>query len=142
MIPIISFSDQYDWDNFLSESEKIWLIDIAEEEGKEIAELDFVFCSDAYLLKINQDFLDHDTYTDIITFDYSSGNLIAGEIFISIERVAENAETFRVAFNNELYRVMAHGILHLCGYEDKTKALKNIMRAKEDFYLTKSSALK
>jgi rRNA maturation RNase YbeY len=94
--------------------------------------LDYIFCDDEYLLKINQDYLDHDTYTDIITFPYGDLNVIAGDIFISVERVKENAVNFRVDFELELKRVMAHGVLHLLGYGDKSEEEVLQMRLKED----------
>lgn len=99
--------------------------------------LDFVFCSDDFLLKINQDYLNHDYFTDIITFDLTDpgSKKISGEVYISVEMVTENAKRFGVDFEIELYRVMCHGILHLCGYGDKTREQKITMRKKEDFYL-------
>lgn len=109
-----------------------WLEKISASEGKTLEDLSYVFCDDAYLLKINQDYLDHDTYTDIISFDYSMGNSLLGEIYISTERVKENAEDFEVDFEEELLRVLAHGILHLCGYKDKSEEEAKIMRQKED----------
>lgn len=109
-----------------------WLESIVISEGKTIGELSFVFCSDDYLLKINQDHLDHDTYTDIITFDYCLDGLINGEVYISTDRVKENAVSFRESEINELHRVMAHGVLHLCGYGDKSDEEARIMREKEN----------
>ncbi|MEO9952237.1 MULTISPECIES: rRNA maturation RNase YbeY [Nonlabens] len=109
-----------------------WLESIVISEGKTVGELSFVFCSDEYLLKINQDHLDHDTYTDIITFDYCLDGLINGEIYISTDRVKENAVSFRESEINELHRVMAHGVLHLCGYGDKGDEEARIMREKEN----------
>lgn len=109
-----------------------WLESIVISEGKTIGELSFVFCSDEYLLKINQDHLDHDTYTDIITFDYCIDGLINGEIYLSTDRVKENAVSFRESEINELHRVMAHGVLHLCGYGDKSEEEARIMREKEN----------
>lgn len=116
---------------------KKWLIDVALEEGKRVGELSFIFCSDDYLLDINRHFLNHDYYTDVITFDYSEDNLIAGDIFISVDTVRVNAEEFRQTFENELFRVMVHGVLHLCEYDDHSNEEKQQMRAKEDFYLAK-----
>jgi rRNA maturation RNase YbeY len=116
---------------------KQWLLALAKEEGKKIGELNYVFCSDAYLLEINRNYLNHDTYTDIVTFDNSdSANIIEGDIFISIERIAENATKFETE-SSELQRVMAHGLLHLCGYKDKAKGDKEQMTSKEDYYLGK-----
>lgn len=113
-----------------------WFSEAAGLENKTLGELTFIFCSDEYLHKINLEYLNHDTYTDIITFDYSNGGIIAGDIFISIERVKENAETFKCSFNDEVSRVLIHGVLHLMGYKDKEDDEKEIMRSKEDFYLT------
>jgi rRNA maturation RNase YbeY len=116
---------------------KQWLKAVAAEEGKKIGELNYVFCSDEYLLKINQDYLQHDTLTDIVTFDNSeSPKLIEGDIFISYERVVENGAKLNTA-DSELQRVMVHGLLHLCGYKDKAKADKSLMTEKEDYYLAK-----
>lgn len=116
-----------------------WINDVIKSEGfSRIAELNFIFCSDEYLLDINKEYLDHDTYTDIITFDSSEvEDVIAGDIFISIERVRENAEKFSVVETDELHRVIVHGVLHLCGYMDKSKEEKNTMTSKENEYLTK-----
>ena len=116
---------------------KQWLKTVAAAEGKKIGELNYVFCTDEYLLKINQDYLQHDTLTDIVTFDNSeSANLIEGDIFISYERVVENGAKLNTS-DSELQRVMVHGLLHLCGYKDKAKADKSLMTAKEDYYLAK-----
>lgn len=109
--------------------------DLIKSEQKNKGEITFIFCSDKYLLEINKEYLQHDYYTDVITFDYSENNIISGDIFISIDRVKENADTYKVSFENELYRVMLHGVLHLVGYNDKTKEEQKIMRQKEDEYL-------
>ncbi|RKR14805.1 rRNA maturation RNase YbeY [Maribacter vaceletii] len=109
-----------------------WIISILESENFILGNLEYIFCDDAYLLKINQEYLNHDTFTDIITFDYSEGKTIGGDIFISIERVKENASNFNVNFTNELQRIMAHGILHLLGFKDKTKEESLVMRKKEE----------
>lgn len=109
-----------------------WINAIIKKEGKKCGELLYFFCSDKYLLTINRNFLKHDTYTDIITFDYSAPAGISGEIYISVERVKENAAKFNEAFDRELRRTIIHGVLHLCGYKDKTAAAKKQMRAKED----------
>lgn len=117
---------------------KIFLSSIFEEEGYEFKSISYIFCTDEYLLKLNQEYLKHDTLTDIITFTLSGSSLpIISEIYISVERVKENVESLKVDFSNELHRVMIHGILHLCGYSDHTKGLKSEMRAKEDYYLSK-----
>ena len=109
---------------------------ITVEESREIGGLTFVFCDDNYLLKINTEFLDHDAYTDIITFDYSAGNEIISEIYVSTDRVEENAKKYKQTFENEIHRVMIHGVLHLCGYNDKLAEEKQIMRDKENHYLS------
>jgi probable rRNA maturation factor len=107
-------------------------------EGYQLQELNFILCSDDYLLRINQDYLQHDDYTDVITFDNSEElKMIVGDIFISLDRIKENAVNFRSTTLDELCRVMIHGILHLLGYKDKTKAAKTLMTEKEDFYLAK-----
>jgi len=113
-----------------------WLNEVIHTEGKELGEIVFVFCNDSYLLQKNIQFLKHNTLTDVISFDYCKGNKISGDILISIDRVKENAKIFDVPFLNELERVMVHGLLHLLGYKDKTKADINIMRSKENFYLS------
>ena len=114
-----------------------WLISAAAAEGKSIVEVNYIFCSDEHLRSINVEFLDHDYYTDIITFDNSDGALLRGEIYISTERVDENAQTHGVSFVHELCRVMVHGVLHLAGFGDKTPGQATMMRAKEDYYLAK-----
>ena len=117
-----------------------WIKDTITAEGYKLKELTFIFCSDAYLLQINQQYLDHDTYTDIITFDNSEEEgKITGDIFISIERIRENAQKFKVSEADELHRVIIHGALHLLGYQDKTAASKEKMTQKEDEYLSKRS---
>ena len=109
-----------------------WIGDVVSSEGFQVGEINYIFCDDSYLNKINQEFLNHDTFTDIISFDYTLGKEVGGDIFISIERVLENAEKFNEVFENELHRVMIHGILHFMGYKDKTKKDKTLMRTKED----------
>ena len=117
---------------------KKWIESTIIEEGYCLSELNFILCSDEYLLRINQDYLQHDDYTDVITFDNSEEpKTIVSDIFISLERIKENALNFKSTTVNELYRVMIHGTLHLLGYLDKTKAAKKEMTAKEDFYLQK-----
>ncbi len=111
---------------------KKWLTAIIENEGKKAGDISYVFCSDEYLLDLNKQYLNHDTYTDIITFDYAEGNKTSGDIFISIDRVKENAGKFNVTFEEELLRVMAHGVLHLMGYKDKKSGDISIMRSKEE----------
>ena len=110
-----------------------WLEKIAETENKKITQITYIFCSDDYLLQINKEYLNHDYYTDIITFPYKQSLEIESDIFISIDRVLENAKTFESTFNNELLRVMSHGLLHLVGYKDKTDEEQTIMREKENW---------
>jgi probable rRNA maturation factor len=111
---------------------KSWLSSIITSENKVEGEINYIFCDDKYLFKLNVDFLNHDTLTDIISFDYSEGNFLQGDVFISIERVRENALDFKVPFDEELKRVLAHGILHYCGYKDKSKKDELLMRQKEE----------
>ena len=111
---------------------KLWIASVVKKEKREIATLNYSFTSDESLLKINIDYLKHNTYTDIITFNYNEEKRISGDIFISIERVKENAKKFNVSFEEELHRVMIHGVLHMCGYKDKSKADSDLMRKKEN----------
>ena len=114
---------------------KIWLNSISKNEGKDIGSLNFLFVDDKEMLKYNKKYLQHESYTDIITFDNSLNNKIAGDIVISLERVNENAKYYQVSYNYELERVMAHGLLHLLGYNDKNKEEEKIIRKKENYYL-------
>lgn len=115
-----------------------WITETITNEGYALNELNFIFCSDEYLLRVNQDFLQHDYYTDVITFDNSEElKMILGDIFISIDRVKDNAKQNKVSTHDELCRIIIHGTLHLLGYRDKTKKAKVEMTAKEDFYLNK-----
>lgn len=120
----------------MQENFKIWIEKIIISEEKKLGEINYIFCDDQYLLKINQDFLDHDYYTDIITFDQVRGKTISGEIFVSLQRIKDNASLISKNYEEEKKRVIAHGVLHLCGYKDKTEEQQKIMRAKEDFYLS------
>ncbi len=113
-----------------------WIEGVISEEGCQLEEVNYIFCDDAYLHKLNVEFLNHDTLTDIISFDYSVGKNIQGDIFISVERVADNAKDFNVSVNEELQRVMVHGVLHYCGYKDKTDSEAKLMREKENHYLS------
>lgn len=112
-----------------------WIKKLILDEEKKVGNINYIFCDDEYLLKVNQDFLNHDYYTDIITFDYVKGKTISGDIFISLTRISENASTLSSSFEKELLRVLAHGVLHLCGYKDKSDEEQKEMRAKEDFYI-------
>lgn len=116
---------------------KKWLNQVISNEAKEEGDITYIFCDDDYLLEKNIRFLNHNTLTDVITFDYCEGNYVNGDIFISIERVKENSEVFKVDFLTELNRVMVHGLLHLLGYKDKTERESNLMRKKENYYLSK-----
>ena len=111
---------------------RAWLIRSIESEGKNAGEINFIFCNDDYLHQMNREYLNHDTLTDVITFDYTEGDMLSGDIFISIPRVKENAALYSLSFRDELNRVMMHGILHLCGYKDKTAREEKQMRGKED----------
>lgn len=121
--------------DFILDNEEVfsdWISNVISSEDKLLGELNYIFCDDEYLHKINVEYLNHDTLTDIISFDYSEGNLVQGDIFISIERVRENASDFKVSFNEELLRVMIHGVLHYCGYKDKSDKDEELMRSKEN----------
>ncbi|HZJ36082.1 MAG TPA: rRNA maturation RNase YbeY [Gillisia sp.] len=127
--------------NFYSENEFIleetnryakWIEQVIASENMKLEEINYIFCDDEYMLKLNVEFLNHDTYTDIITFNNNVGTILQGDIFISTERVKDNAETFGVNFEEELRRVLSHGILHLCGYNDKTEEDSLVMREKEE----------
>ncbi|MDA8568728.1 rRNA maturation RNase YbeY [Flavobacteriaceae bacterium] len=109
-----------------------WLSRVAESEGYSLSALSYIFCNDQYLLDLNQTYLSHDTLTDIITFDYVEGTVVSGDIFISVDRLKENAAIFKVSFEEERLRVMAHGLLHLMGYKDKTTEDQEVMSNKEN----------
>ena len=129
---MVNFYSENNFELSLKDELSLWIGNVVSDEGHEIGEVSYVFCNDDFLLKINQDFLDHDDYTDIITFNYNLGKQINSEIYISTERVAENAKKFEASFEEELHRVMIHGTLHLCGYGDGNEDEKSIMRAKEN----------
>lgn len=117
---------------------RMWLLDLVAEEKCGIEKIQYIFCTDDYLLGINKQYLDHDYYTDIITFPLNkSKTAILSDIYISIDRVSENAKSYDVSTSQEIYRVIAHGLLHLCGYGDATEDEKKIMRSREDYYLEK-----
>jgi rRNA maturation RNase YbeY len=113
-------------------TKRTWIIECITTEGKENGDISFVFCSDEFLHKMNVEYLSHDTLTDVITFDYTEDGIISGDIFISIPRVKENASVYSKDFIEELNRVMIHGVLHLCGYKDKSSKDSKLMRQKED----------
>jgi rRNA maturation RNase YbeY len=129
---MINYNYETDFRLLSEEKSSLWLKELISSEGKIEGDLSFIFCDDAYLLDINQKYLNHDTYTDIITFDYCEGDIISSDVFISVERVEENSKTFDVSFVKELTRVMAHGVLHLIGYNDKTDEQSVEMRKKEE----------
>lgn len=132
---MIEFNSTNDFELVNPEQIIFWLKGVISAEKKIVGELNYIFCDDAYLHKINVDFLDHDTFTDIISFDYTQGNVISGDMYISVERVEENAQDFNCSFRDELSRVMVHGILHYCGYKDKSTEEAKLMRSKENTYL-------
>ena len=129
---IINFYSENDFELQEEKSFDTWIRKVISSEEKQLGEINYIFCDDHYLYKINLKFLDHDTYTDIISFDNSEGDELNGDIFISTDRVTENAKEYNVDFSDELKRVMIHGILHLCGYGDKTESEAALMRQKED----------
>ena len=131
----------YETDFIAQDDKKLsdWVLSVIKSEGFKEGEINYIFCDDDYLLKLNKEFLNHNTLTDIISFDYSIGKQIHGDVYISIDRVLENSAKFKVEFLEELRRVMVHGILHYCGYKDKSESDKKQMREKENHYLTKYS---
>jgi probable rRNA maturation factor len=133
---MIVYNNEIDFKLEYSEKVSNWISEVIVNEGCEEGEINYIFCSDDSLLEKNIKFLKHNTLTDIISFDYTMGKLISGDIFISIDRVIENAKAFKVSFSDELNRVMVHGILHYCDYKDKSKEEKKLMRSKEDYYLS------
>ena len=129
---MISFNYESDFELENEAQYEDWISRIIESEGFDEGEINYIFCDDDYLHKINVEYLDHDTLTDIISFDYTVGNLIQGDIFVSIERVRDNANDFNVSFDEELKRVLSHGVLHYCGYKDKSPEDEAMMRSKEE----------
>jgi len=129
---MISFNYENEFE--LQNEDKIatWISAVILSENKNEGDINYIFCDDEYLLNLNEQYLDHDTLTDIISFDYSVGNELHGDIFISTERVRENAQDFSVPFDEELKRVLVHGVLHYCGYKDKSEEDEQLMRSKED----------
>ena len=132
----ILFHSECDFMPSKQDTRSRWIINSIINESKRVGELCFIFCTDEYLLEKNIQFLNHDNYTDVITFDYCEEDIISGDVFVSVERVRENANAFGVNFEDELDRVLIHGVLHLAGYQDKSKEEINTMRDKEDFYLS------
>ena len=135
-MPVRFFQEDTDFAPGQKNPLKKWISSVIRREGAATGEINYVFCSDNYLLDINKKYLDHDYYTDIITFDQSEDNLIAGDIYISVDRVRENAANSTIPFKEELKRVMIHGILHLLGYDDKSEEEKKQMRKKEEACLS------
>ena len=129
---MINFNYETDFSFDNEEAIASWLSNVISSENKKEGEISYIFCDDEYLHKINVEYLNHDTLTDVISFDYTMGNQISGDCFISIERVKDNAVDFNVPFEEEIKRVLVHGMLHYCGYKDKTESEEALMRAKED----------
>lgn len=129
---MINFNYETDFNLDNEEAIASWLSAVIISEKKKEGEISYIFCDDEYLHKINLEYLNHDTLTDVISFDYTMGNEISGDVFISVERVKDNASDFNVSFEDELKRVLVHGILHYCGYKDKGEAEEILMRSKED----------
>ncbi len=129
---IINFYSENDFELEDENSFDKWIRNVISSEDKQLGEINYIFCDDDYLYKINLKFLEHDSYTDIISFDNSEGDELNGDIFISIDRVIDNANDFNVDFSEELKRVLIHGVLHLCGYADKSESEAALMRQKED----------
>ena len=125
-----NYESEFTLDN--EEAIATWLSAVILSENKNEGEINYIFCDDEYLHKINLEYLNHDTLTDIISFDYTMGNEISGDIFVSIERVLDNAKDYNTLFEDELKRVLVHGVLHYCGYKDKSEADEELMRSKED----------
>ena len=120
---------------------RFWLMQVLEQEQKKAGEISYIFCSDDYLVKLNSQYLDATYFTDVITFDYTENDVVSGDIFISIDRVKENAKLYKQIYSQELRRVILHGILHLCGYKDKTEKEIKQMRGKENYYLQTFDAI-
>ncbi|MBS9773972.1 MAG: rRNA maturation RNase YbeY [Tenacibaculum sp.] len=129
---MITFNYEIDFELPNEENTSQWISKCVEKEGFKLGEINYIFCNDEYLHKINVEFLNHDTLTDIISFDYTMGKIVSGDIYISVERVQENANEFNVTFEEELHRVIIHGILHYMKYKDKTTEEKQLMRSKEN----------
>ena len=133
---MISFNYENDFVLPFEERTQKWISSVISDEGFKEGEINYIFCDDDYLHKINVEFLNHDTLTDIISFDYTVGKILQGDIFISTERVTDNSKDFNTSFDDELHRVIVHGILHFCGYKDKSEEEARLMRSKEDNYLS------
>ena len=136
---MISFNYETNFELPYEQEFSSWISKVIRSEKRKEGEINYIFCDDDYLLDINQKYLNHDTLTDIISFDYSVGNELHGDIYISVDRVKENAKDFEVDFKDEIRRVMVHGVLHYCGYKDKSEEDKKLMRSKEDHYINQGS---
>ncbi|NIJ43854.1 rRNA maturation RNase YbeY [Wenyingzhuangia heitensis] len=134
---MIDFTYEADFELVNTKQHVEWIQNALLEEGFEEGDINYIFCDDEYLHKLNVEFLKHDTLTDIISFDYTMGKLISGDIFISVERVFDNAKDLGIEFSEEINRVMIHGILHYCGYKDKQEDDVKLMRSKEEYYISK-----
>lgn len=132
---VMYFSEDVPFPQLKKRRTSNWIKEVIISEEKRVGDISFIFCSDNYLLEVNKKYLDHDYFTDIITFDYVEDGQINGDIFISIDRVTENSKDFNTTLNNELHRILVHGILHLLGYKDKIEKDKMLMTEKEDYYL-------
>ena len=133
---MITFYSESDFNLIDQNKLSKWVEFCIHQENKLLGEIAYIFCSDDYLLKINIKHLNHNTLTDIISFDYGVDNVVSGDIYISTDRVADNAKDLSATFRDELHRVMIHGVLHYCGHKDKTASDKKVMRSKEDYYLS------
>jgi probable rRNA maturation factor len=129
---MINFNYESDFTLDNEEAIASWISNVLVSENKNEGEINYIFCDDDYLHKINLEYLNHDTLTDIISFDYTMGNEVSGDIFVSIERVIDNAKDYNTDFNEELKRVLVHGVLHYCGYKDKSEEEEAVMRSKEE----------
>jgi probable rRNA maturation factor len=129
---MINFNYESEFTLANEEAVATWLSAVIVSENKTEGEINYIFCDDEYLHKMNVEFLDHDTLTDVISFDYTMGNEISGDVFVSVERVLDNSKDFKTSFDEELKRVLVHGVLHYCGYKDKTEADEALMRNKEE----------
>jgi len=129
---MISFNYEIEFQLENEDQYSSWISNVILSENKKEGDINYIFCDDEYILEINKQYLDHDYFTDIISFDYSVGNELHGDIFVSIDRVRENAIDFNVTFDEELKRVLVHGVLHYCGYKDKSVEDEQVMRSKED----------
>jgi rRNA maturation RNase YbeY len=136
-IDICFYNEDVDYVLVSKQKIRSWLLQVIDQEQKELGTVSYIFCSDNYLLTMNRQYLKASYFTDVITFDYTEGVFISGDVFISIDRVKENAKLYQQKYFQEMLRVILHGILHLCGYKDKTSQEIKQMREKEDYYLQK-----